>query len=57
MTLNTFLACCVLGCDLLVFAFFQWAFREKYRGHVRKGPRKRPPQAPRRDACLPQDLS
>ena len=31
MSLNVFIAICVLACDFLIYAFFQWTFGEKYR--------------------------
>jgi len=31
MSLNVFIAICVLACDFLIYAFFQWTFGEKHR--------------------------
>jgi hypothetical protein len=31
MSLNVFIAICILACDFLIYAFFQWTFGEKYR--------------------------
>lgn len=36
MSLNIFLTVCVLACDFLIYAFFQWAFGEKYRRRAHK---------------------
>jgi hypothetical protein len=36
MSLTAILACCVLGCDFLIYAFFQWVYREKGRERFRK---------------------
>jgi hypothetical protein len=47
MSLNIFLTVCVLACDFLIYAFFQWTFGEKYR----RRPRRLPLQKnPRKDA-------
>jgi hypothetical protein len=34
--LTLFLAICVLACDFMIFMFFQWTFREKYRSRARR---------------------
>jgi hypothetical protein len=31
VSLNVFIGICVLACDFLIYAFFQWTFGEKYR--------------------------
>jgi hypothetical protein len=31
MSLNAYIAICVLACDFLIYAFFQWTFGEKHR--------------------------
>ena len=36
MSLIVLLAICVLGCDFMIFMFFQWTFGEKYRGRRRR---------------------
>jgi hypothetical protein len=47
MSLNIFLTICVLACDFLIYAFFQWTFGEKYRRRTRKSSLQK---NPRRDA-------
>jgi len=42
MSLNVFIAICVLACDFLIYAFFQWTFGEKYRGFRRPLPKPAP---------------
>jgi len=37
MSLNVMMAVCVLACDFLIYAFFQWTFGEKRREFARRG--------------------
>jgi len=36
MSLTVFLAFCILGCDFLLYALFQWIYGEKHRDHNRR---------------------
>ena len=36
MSLTVFLAFCILGCDFLLYALFQWIYGEKHRNHARR---------------------
>jgi hypothetical protein len=36
MSLNVFVAICVLACDFLIYVFFQWTFGEKLREFPRR---------------------
>ncbi len=36
MSLNVFLALCILGVDFMVYAFFQWTFGEKRNAVARR---------------------
>jgi hypothetical protein len=36
MSLNVFLAFCILGCDFLIYFLFQWVYGEKHRKHARR---------------------
>jgi hypothetical protein len=36
MSLNVFLAFCILGCDFLIYFLFQWVYGEKRRKHARR---------------------
>jgi hypothetical protein len=36
MSLTVFLAFCILGCDFLLYALFQWIYGEKHRKHARR---------------------
>jgi hypothetical protein len=36
MPFTVFVALCVLGCDLLLYIFFQWIYGEKYRARTRR---------------------
>jgi hypothetical protein len=36
MSLNVFLAFCILGCDFLIYFLFQWIYGEKHRKHARR---------------------
>jgi hypothetical protein len=36
MSLSVFLAICVLACDFMIYAFFQWTFGEKHRQRKRR---------------------
>jgi hypothetical protein len=36
MSLTIFLAIFILGCDLMIFVIFKWAFGEKYRARARR---------------------
>jgi len=36
MSLTMFLAFAILGCDFLLYAFFQWIYGEKHREHARR---------------------
>ena len=44
MSLNIFLTVCVLACDFLIYAFFQWTFGERYRRRARKLPLQKNPR-------------
>jgi hypothetical protein len=39
MSLNVFIAICVLACDFMIYAFFQWTFGEKHRKYRRPLPK------------------
>jgi hypothetical protein len=41
MPLTMFLAFCVLGCNFLLYALFQWTYGEKYRKHARRSAARR----------------
>lgn len=47
MSLNVFMGICVLACDFLIYAFFQWTFGEKRRESVRTHP---PPKTAKKKA-------
>lgn len=36
MSITVFLAICILGCDFLLYALFQWIYGEKHRKHARR---------------------
>ena len=36
MSLTMFLAICILSCDFLLYALFQWVYGEKYKKHARR---------------------
>ena len=36
MSLNVFLALCIIGCDFLIYILYQWVFGEKYRAQTRR---------------------
>ena len=36
MSITVFLAFCILGCDFLLYALFQWIYGEKHREHARR---------------------
>ncbi len=36
MSINVFMGICVLACDFLIYAFFQWTFGEKRREFARR---------------------
>jgi hypothetical protein len=36
MSATVFLAICILGCDFLLYALFQWTYGEKRRGLLRR---------------------
>jgi Flp pilus assembly protein TadB len=36
MSFNLYLAFAILGCDFLLYAFFQWVYGEKHRKHARR---------------------
>jgi hypothetical protein len=36
MSLTVFLALCILGCDFMIYMFFQWAYGEKRRAIARQ---------------------
>ncbi len=36
MSLAVFLAFCILSCDFLLYALFQWIYGEKHRNHARR---------------------
>lgn len=36
MTFNLYFAFAILGCDFLLYAFFQWIYGEKHRKHARR---------------------
>jgi hypothetical protein len=38
MSINVFMGICVLACDFLIYAFFQWTFGEKRREFARRHP-------------------
>jgi hypothetical protein len=42
MSLNVFIAICVLACDFLIYAFFQWTFGAKHREFRRPIPKSAP---------------
>jgi hypothetical protein len=49
MSMTVFVALCILGCDFLLYAFFQWTYGEKRRTRSRRksaesGTVLRPPQ-------------
>jgi hypothetical protein len=48
MSLNVFIAICVLACDFMIYAFFQWTFGDKHREFRRHLPKTahRPSPAP-----------
>jgi hypothetical protein len=41
MSLTVFLAFCILGCDFLLYALFQWIYGEKHRNHPRRSAARR----------------
>jgi hypothetical protein len=41
MSLTVFLAFCILGCDFLLYALFQWIYGEKHRTHARRSAARR----------------
>jgi len=41
MSLTMFLAFCILGCDFLLYALFQWIYGEKHRNHARRSAARR----------------
>ena len=41
MSLTVFLAFCILGCDFLLYALFQWIYGEKHRNHARRSAARR----------------
>jgi len=41
MSLTVFLAFCILGCDFLLYALFQWIYGEKHRDHARRSAARR----------------
>jgi hypothetical protein len=36
MSITMLLAFCILGCDFLLYALFQWAYGEKHRNRARR---------------------
>jgi hypothetical protein len=36
MSLTVFLAFCILGCDFLLYALYQWIYGEKHRNRPRR---------------------
>jgi hypothetical protein len=36
MSITLFLAFCILGCDFLLYALYQWIYGEKYRNRSRR---------------------
>ena len=36
MSMTMFLAFCILGCDFMLYALFQWIYGEKHRNYARR---------------------
>jgi Flp pilus assembly protein TadB len=41
MSLTVFLGICILSCDFLLYALFQWIYGEKHREHARRAAARR----------------
>jgi hypothetical protein len=41
MSVVVFLAFCIIGCDFMLYALFQWTYGEKRRNHARQSAARR----------------